>query len=146
MQSALSGCNWPCQNCFSQTVSSSRLSQAAARSLVQEMQLAKGGRKDESRVKGGIYTREARLKEEKRGGKNGLLVFSLGSLHKCTVFINSFKPLFYSVLLLLSLCAFFSVCIRPTSVCVCVFALHHHYFARSPRTPVCHNHTCSALA
>lgn len=43
MQSALSGCNWPCQNCFSQTVSSSRLAQTAARSPVQETQLAGGG-------------------------------------------------------------------------------------------------------
>lgn len=55
MQSALSGCNWPCQSCFCQTVSSTPLSLSLALSLpltrarsgVQEMQLAAGQLRDE---------------------------------------------------------------------------------------------------
>lgn len=63
MQSALSACNWPCQNCFSQTVSSSRLDQAAARSPVQETQLAGGGWSDETgKRKKGLKIRKERVK------------------------------------------------------------------------------------
>lgn len=68
MQSALSGCNWPCQNCFSQTVSFSCFSQTAARSPVQEMQLARAGWRDETgeRIKDKYKEGKIRRREMER--------------------------------------------------------------------------------
>lgn len=68
MQSALSGCNWPCQNCFSQTVSFSRFSQTTARSPVQEMQLARAGWRDETgeRIKDKYKEGKIRRREMER--------------------------------------------------------------------------------
>ncbi len=121
MQSALSECNWPCQNCFSQTVSSSRLAQTAARSPIQETQLAKGGWRHETGRRKRDKDKAGNVKRSKTEGLVWIIGFLSRFFPEISRIYKVFKPLFiqfcsFSVLMLY-------VYIRSVCVCVCVCAL-----------------------